>query len=157
MNPIAHQAFESKPVMSGTAMSDMLGSIPLGARAVIAWAFTDLKNWPRSRKQAAQLTGVSSYNIAMAGLATADEREALLDGVLSIRAVRKAHAHARPCQPLLTTLEDCILYFGAARVIEDIIERVGANEVMFALDRLTAPAPATPSTETVVQFATAAE
>jgi hypothetical protein len=129
------------PPVLGKDLAERLRQMRPGGRAVLALSLTGVRGVTcLTRAQSSRLTEVPLYNIALANLATLDEQVALMRGELKLSDVRKAHAHARE----MTDAE-----------IVDFIERADPNRILEMLDRMTAPT--TPTAETVVQFATAAE
>jgi hypothetical protein len=125
MNFVHHQNIEAKPAMSGKDLAERLPQMRPDARAVLALEFTNGRTLSRpTRVQAAKLTGVSPYNLSIAALATADEREGLMRGRLKLSDVRRAHAHPRKA-----TIGE----------IENLIRNADPNDVMSVFDRLTAP------------------
>jgi hypothetical protein len=111
--------------MLGKDLAERLGQMRHDARPVLALGLTG----PRgvkclSRAQASRLAEVSPYNIALASLATFEERVALVRGELRLSDVRKAHARVRE----LSHIE-----------IVNFIERADPNRIPAVLDQMTAP------------------
>jgi hypothetical protein len=126
MNFVHHQNLEAKPAMSGKAIATWLKFLPPDGRSVAALSLTrDTPLTRLTRNQAARLTDQSPYNLSIASLATADERDALMRGVIRLSDVRRVHAHARE-------LPD-------AEAAKLIINRYSASAIMAAFERLTAP------------------
>ena len=116
----------SKPAMSGKAIATWLKFLPPDGRAVAALSLTRDATLTRlTRNQATRLTGQSPYNLSIASLATPDERDLLLRGVIRLSDVRRGHARARE----LSDAEAATL----------IINRYSANAIWAAFERLTAP------------------
>jgi hypothetical protein len=129
------------PPVLGRDLAERLRQMRPGGRAVLALSLTGVRGVERlTRAQSSRLTQVSPYNIALANLATLDEQLALMRGELKLSDVRKAHAHVREMSD--------------AEIV-DFINRADPNRILAALDQMTAPT--TPTVETVVRFATAAE
>ena len=129
------------PPVLGRDLAESLRQMRPGGRAVLALSLTGVRGVARlTREQSSRLTEVPLYNIALANLATLDEQLALMRGELKLSDVRKAHAHVRE----MTDAE-----------IVDFINRADPNRILAVLDQMTAPT--TPTVETVVRFATAAE
>jgi hypothetical protein len=126
MNFVSHNLSPNiNPPLRGKAVAERLGHMRPDARAVLALTFTNgTAIGCLTRKQAARLTGVSPYNIALAAIATPDEREGLMRGRLKLRHVRAAHAKSR--KP-------------SDSEIVDFIARADPNRVLSILDKLTAP------------------
>ena len=133
MNFVHHQTIETKPAMSGKALDTWL-ELPVDARAALALSLTrDVTIAHLTRAQAARLTGLSRYSVALAAIATPDEREGLRNGSLRLRDVRVGHARPRA----LTDSEAATL----------IVNRYSADAIMAAFDRVTAPAPVSVAAE----------
>lgn len=112
------------PPVLGKDLAERLGQMSHDARPVLAWGL----NGPRgvaylSRAQASRLAEVSPYNIALASLATTEERLALMRGEIKLRDVRKAHAHE----------------MSDAKVIA-FMNEIDPNRILRLLDQMTAPA-----------------
>ena len=114
------------PPLRGPAFAlRMRYSLP-AARAVAAVDLIGGAIGGLTRAQAAGVAGISRYNVAIAALATADERRGLRLGLITLANVRRAHAHSRRTQPIINSVDDLI-----AHVSADLIEA--------AYDKLTAP------------------
>jgi hypothetical protein len=126
MNFLSHPIQNNNAPLSGKYVAERLGQMRSGARAILALSLTrDAPIARLSRKQAARLTGVSRYSIALAAIATPAEGEALHHGTLSLKDVRKAHARPR------NVTDDEISTF---------IDCAGPDRVLAHLDAMTAPA-----------------
>jgi hypothetical protein len=119
MNFVQHQT------MLGKDLAERLSQMHPYARAVLALEFTNGRTLARlTRAQAAKLTGESPYNLSIAAIATADEREGLMCGRLKLSDVRRAHAHHREM-----TDAEIIAY----------INRANPDRILVMLDQMTAP------------------
>jgi hypothetical protein len=115
------------PPMLGKDLAERLGQMSPDARAVLALSLTRTRGVERfTHAQASRLTEVPPYNIALASLATPDEREGLLQGRIKLSDVRKAHTHVREMT------DDEIVGF---------INRADPARVLEMLDQMTAPVP----------------
>jgi hypothetical protein len=125
INPLDYLPATFNPPMSGKDLAERLGQMSPDARAVLALSLTRTRGVVRlTRAQASRLAEVSPYNIALASLATSDEREGLMHGRIKLSDVRKAHAHPH------TPSDDEIVAF---------INAVDPDRVLNLLDRMTAP------------------
>jgi hypothetical protein len=108
------------PVL-GKDLAERLRQMRPDARAVLAWGLTGARGVAHlTRAQASRLAMVPLYNIALASLATTEERLALMRGEIKMSDVRKAHAHKQ-------------------NEVDAILNRYSADAIMAACDILTAP------------------
>jgi hypothetical protein len=120
-----HGASAKQPV-DGRALDKALHNAPPARRALTALTLTNgVSLTGLTRPQAARLAAVSPYSLAIVGSATADEREALQSGKLSLRAVRALHTRRRNTP--------------SPADVEAFIHRFGFDAVMSALERMTSP------------------
>jgi hypothetical protein len=137
-----HQTIEANQSLSGKDLAEWFEDLHTGGRAVMALSLmadgatiTDL-----SPVQAASLAGVGLYAVALAAIATPDERSGLMRGNLRLSDVRKAHARKQSDADIVA-----------------FINR-DPDRVLAVLDQMTAPAPTTTTTDPVTtQLAMAAE
>jgi hypothetical protein len=130
MHFVQHQTPEAKSVTvsrTGKAIAARYAQAHQDAKALFA---LNLVNGapipPMSRRKAAKTLGVSRYRIALAALATADERECVQLKRLRLRDVRRAHAKR--------------VEMSDAEIV-DFINRADPGRILDILDAMTAPAP----------------
>jgi hypothetical protein len=123
MNFVHRQTIEAKPSLSGKALDEHLSLMRPGARALLALSLTrDVTLTRLTRAQAARVVEVPPYSVAIAALATLDERFGLKQGRITLSDVRKAHAR-KPS-------DDDIIAF---------INAVDPARILEILDAMTAP------------------
>ena len=133
MNFISNVNLTGNPPLRGRAVAQRLRYSSPADRALAALQFTNgIPIAGLTRAQAARVARSSVYNVWIASLAAPDEREALRRGRIKLRDVRAAHAKRK------TPSEADIIA---------IINRIGPDAIMAALDRLTAPEPAAAAVE----------
>jgi hypothetical protein len=127
MHSVQHQTLEAKPVSAtSAAIARRLAQHQQDVRALLALSLVSgAPIAPMSCRRAALMANASRYRIASAALATPGEIESLLAGRLRLRDVRRAHS----LKAMMTDSE-----------IDALIDRIGADRLLEALDRVTTPA-----------------